>query len=54
MLKVRIFWNLTKFLLIQRIQTIYNFSSVVWLGWNFVRFHEIMFQTDAENLNFLP
>ena len=26
---------------------------VVWLSWNFVRFHEIPFQTDAESFSFL-
>ena len=29
------------------------FLSVVWLSWNFVRFHEILFQTDGENFSFL-
>ena len=29
------------------------FLSVVWLSWNFVRFHEILFQTDAESFSFL-
>ena len=24
-----------------------------WMSWNFVRFHEILFQTDAENFSFL-
>ena len=51
----RISWNLTKF---------YSFSSfrqflfpffllVVWLSWNFVRFDEILFQTDAKSFSFL-
>ena len=30
------------------------FLSVVWLSWNFVRFHEILFQTDVESFSFLP
>jgi hypothetical protein len=29
------------------------FLSVVWLSWNFVKFHEILFQTDAESFSFL-
>ena len=29
------------------------FLSVVWLIWNFVRFLEILFQTDAESFRFL-
>ena len=29
------------------------FLSVVWLSWNFVRFHVILFQTDAEIFSFL-
>ena len=29
------------------------FLSVVWLSRNFVRFHEILFQTDAESFSFL-
>ena len=29
------------------------FLSVVRLIWNFARFHEILFQTDAENVSFL-
>ena len=29
------------------------FLSVVCLSWNFVRFHEILFQTDAESFSFL-
>ena len=29
------------------------FLSVVWLSWNFVSFHEILFQTDAESFSFL-
>ena len=29
------------------------FLSVVWLSWNFVRFHEILFQTDAESFSVL-
>ena len=26
---------------------------ITWMSWNFVRFHEILFQTDAENFSFL-
>ena len=29
------------------------FLSVVWLSWNFVRFHEIQFQTEPESFSFL-
>ena len=29
------------------------FLSVVWLSWNFVRFHEILFHTIAESFSFL-
>ena len=29
------------------------FLSVVWLSWNFVRFHEILFQTDTESFSSL-
>jgi hypothetical protein len=29
------------------------FLSVVWLSWNCVRFHEILFQTDSESFSFL-
>ena len=29
------------------------FLSVVWLSWTFVRFHKILFQTDAESFSFL-
>ena len=29
------------------------FLSVVWLSWNLVRFHKILYQTDAENISFL-
>ena len=29
------------------------FLSIVWLSWNFVKFLEILFQTDAENFSFL-
>ena len=29
------------------------FVSVVWLSWDFVRFHKILFQTDAESFSFL-
>ena len=29
------------------------FLLVVWLSWNFVRFHEILFQTDAKSFSFL-
>ena len=29
------------------------FLSVVWLSWNFVRFLEILFQTDDESFSFL-
>ena len=29
------------------------FLSVVWVSWNFVRFHEILFLTDAESFSFL-
>ena len=47
-------WNLTKLQLIQLIQFLFSFClSVVWLSWNFVRFHEIIFQTDAENFSIL-
>ena len=28
------------------------FLSVVWMSWNFVRFHEILFQSDAESFSF--
>ena len=45
-----------KFQFIQLIQTIVIFIfflSVVWLSWNFVRFHEILFQTDAQSFSFL-
>ena len=39
----RISWNLTKFQLIQLI-VFPLFLSIVWLSWNFVRFHEILFK----------
>ena len=29
------------------------FLSVVWLSWNFARFHEIQFQTEPESFSFL-
>ena len=29
------------------------FLWVVWLHWNFLRFHEILFQTDSESFSFL-
>ena len=29
------------------------FRLVVWLSWNFVRFHKIHFKTDAESFSFL-
>ena len=29
------------------------FLWVVWLSWNFVRFHEILFQTDSESFSLL-
>ena len=35
----------------QRIQNME--VEIVWMSWNFVRFHEILFQTDAENFSFL-
>ena len=28
------------------------FLSVVWLSWNFVRFHKILIQTDAKSFSF--
>ena len=49
-------WNfqhlLEKFSLFRQF-LIFKFLLVVWLSWNFVRFHEILFQTDAENFSFL-
>ena len=27
--------------------------TIFWMSWNFVRFHEILFQTDAESFSFL-
>ena len=51
----RFSWTLTKFQFIQLIRTIviFIFLSVVWLSWNFVRFHKILFHTDAESFSFL-
>ena len=45
----RISWNLNSFR-----QLLFSFFLlVVWLSWNFVRFLEILFQTDAESFSFL-
>ena len=51
----RISWNLSKFQHIQLIQAIlFPFVlSFVWLSCNFVKFHEIIFQTNDENFSLL-
>ena len=60
-------WNFQQLFDIQFWETLQNFSSfrlrfrwhflwvirAVWMSWNFVRFHEITNQRDAENLRFL-
>ena len=42
-----------EFKVIQLIQIISFFLSIVWLSWNCVRFHKIIFQIDAENFSVL-
>ena len=52
-LSVSVSWNLTKY---QLIQTFFiSIFCIGWriLSWNFARFHEILFQTDAESFSFL-
>ena len=52
----RISCNLTKFQLNQKTDIKKMKITIVWMSWmswNFVRFHEILFQTDAETFSFL-
>jgi hypothetical protein len=50
-------WKLTKFQLIQHIQTIvifiFSYLFIVWLSGNLFKVHAILSQTDAESFSFL-
>ena len=54
-------WNFQHLFDLRFRETFQNFSSfiqtwgvkVVWISWNFVRFHEMIIQRDAENFRFL-
>ena len=46
-------WGVVVIAFLTRVGSLKDTAKNAWLSWNFVRFHEIIIQTDAENFSFL-